>query len=168
MRQDIFSRKRFVFLPTGETIEKFFTKVQPKFSQKSIIVPCDERMTYDPNMKNFRTIRKMVGYHSSYSPLNRYTTQDPINSCVVLSVAKDFHFASIFPSKGDLNKKGNIIFTQSLESKTNRISLGISFLRLTNVLFLFSDDYRYSAFLNFIKNHHQLKAIFHYSQKVIF
>lgn len=159
--------KRYIFLPTGATIEKLFAKVQPKFSRHSMIIPVDERITHNPDLKNLNKIHKMVGNKANIVPLARHLLRHPEQSCVILSVAEDFHFASIFPQKGDLNKRGYLINTQSSEPKINRTSIGYLFLNLATVIFLFKNRTRYLEFLQFIKSRHKLKAIFQQSFKII-
>ena len=160
-------RKSYIFLPTGETIALLFSKLQPNFSKNSIIIPIDERRTHDPNSQNHKSLRRMFLHKAKVIPLDKSALRYPQKSCVILSVARDLHFASIFNQKGDLNKRGYLVNTLSSRPRIKRISIGYSFLRLSNVIFLFKNRTRYNDFCASIEYNHKLKAIFNQSHKII-
>lgn len=160
-------RKSYIFLPTGETIALLFSKLQPRFSRNSIIVPIDERRTHDPNLQNHRNLRRMFGHKAKVIPLGQHALRYPQKSCVILSVAEDLHFASIFNPRSDLNKRGYLVNTFSSKPRIRRISMGYFFLRLSNVIFLFKNRTRLSDFCKSIEDNQKLKAIFNQSQKII-
>ena len=109
----------------------------------------------------------MLGSKAKVIPLDQHALRYPQKSCVILSVAKDLHFASIFNPRSDLNKKGYLVHTYSPKPRIKRISMGYSFLRSSNVIFLFKNKTRLSDFRNSIEDNHKLKAIFNQSQIII-
>lgn len=160
-------KKSYIFLPTGATIEQLFSETQPKFSKHSVIIPVDDRRTHDPTMHNYKNLRRMFSHRAKVKPLERCALRSPQKSCVILSVAEDLHFASIFNSRGDLHKRGCLINTFSSDPRMKRVSIGYSFLRLSNVIFLFKNRTRHRDFCASIEDNHKLKAIFRQSYKII-
>jgi 6-phosphogluconolactonase/glucosamine-6-phosphate isomerase/deaminase len=140
----IFIKTPYVFCASGSSIAYALASKKICFSTKCVVTPCDERLTSVCSQLNRHSLRSLVRRKVRPLSFRDPRLQNNLQQCsVILSVAEDGHFASLWSSSGDLNiarkVQKNIAPTSTCRS---RITLGRNSLSHMRKVFLLKSPER--------------------------
>jgi len=156
----ILVKKRFAFFATGETVGTALRRKMIDVRRVKHIYPADERISSKHDNKNLPKIQNLFASSCMSLSLNVHNMVNPSESAVIISVASDGHFASIWPNQGHLAIKGTIVRTRpGYNAMCHRLSLGYDFLMKSQTFFLFKDTDRFQKFNATCLRNSKLRAL---------
>ena len=137
-------KTRKVFVATGETITKGLREGKIVFQPRTTVITADERITNVRGLQNYYRIRQITKYGNfHYEKLMRSTAVQREPFTIIVSIAADGHFASIWPQKQHLDIIGSVVRTIPPRPHiSTRLSVSFFMMQQSNLIFCVSDTER--------------------------